>query len=86
VKILIASPIYADALEHLRKDNDVVTAFDAGSEELIQRIRDREVLVFRSGVDITADVMATAPSLRLLVRAGSGFDNVDVRSPNSVLA
>jgi phosphoglycerate dehydrogenase-like enzyme len=56
VKILIASPIYADALEHLRKDNDVVTAFDAGSEELIQRIRDREVLVFRSGVDITADV------------------------------
>ena len=78
MKILIASPIYADALEHLRKDNDVVTAFDAGSEELIKHIKDREALVFRSGVDISADVMAKAPGLRLLVRAGSGFDNVDV--------
>lgn len=78
MKILIASPIYKDALELLSEQNDVVTAFDAGAEELKEQITDREVLVFRSGVDITADVMATAPGLRLLVRAGSGFDNVDV--------
>ena len=58
MKILIASPIYKDALERLREENDVVTAFDAGAEELKDRIVDREVLVFRSGVDITADVMS----------------------------
>lgn len=78
MKILIASPIYADALEQLRAENDVITAFDACTEELQDQIRDREALVFRSGVDISADVMAMAPNLRLLVRAGSGFDNVDV--------
>lgn len=78
MKILIASPIFADAIERLKEKNDVVTAFDAGADELKERITDREALIFRSGVDISADVMALAPGLRLLIRAGSGFDNVDL--------
>lgn len=41
-------------------------------------IRDREVLVFRSGVNIPAALMAAAPRLRLLIRAGSGLDNIDL--------
>ena len=36
------------------------------------------MLVFRSGVQITADLMSCARHLKLLVRAGSGFDNVDL--------
>ena len=41
-------------------------------------IADREILVFRSGVDVTADLMAHAPDLKLLIRAGSGLDNIDL--------
>jgi D-3-phosphoglycerate dehydrogenase len=36
------------------------------------------VLVFRSGVSIPAALMAAAPRLRLLIRAGSGLDNIDL--------
>lgn len=78
MKILIASSIYPEAIEALREQHDVICAFNAKEEELKSLIKDREVLVFRSGVQITADVMASAPELKLLIRAGSGIDNIDI--------
>ncbi|MBT8080955.1 MAG: hydroxyacid dehydrogenase [Gammaproteobacteria bacterium] len=78
MKILIASPIFADSIEKLSIEHDVIEAFNAPPEELAALIPDRQALVFRSGVDITADVMARAPDLKLLIRAGSGLDNLDL--------
>src|SRR5215207_5260594 len=78
MKILIASKIYADSIEKLKEDHEVVCAFGADKETLKSLIWDCDVLVFRSGVDISADVMAAAPSLKLLLRAGSGVDNLDL--------
>ncbi len=78
MKILIASSIDPDAIRVMQERYDVVCAFNASEAELKAHIRDREVLVFRSGVQITADVMAAAPHLKLLVRAGSGIDNIDM--------
>jgi phosphoglycerate dehydrogenase-like enzyme len=78
MKILIASSIYPDAIEVLREQHDVICAFGAPEEELQSLITDREILIFRSGVSISAEVMACAPDLKLLVRAGSGTDNLDV--------
>jgi len=78
VRILVASPIFPDTLKKLREEHDVVEAFNAPEDELKSHIADREVLVFRSGVNITGDVMACAPNLRLLIRAGSGLDNLDM--------
>lgn len=78
MNILIASSVHRGAIDELRKEHDVVCAFDAGEAELQNRVADREVLIFRSGVKITADVMGRAPNLRFLVRAGSGIDNIDM--------
>ncbi|MCX6049056.1 MAG: NAD(P)-binding domain-containing protein [Chloroflexi bacterium] len=78
MKILIASSIDADTIATLRKDHDVVCDFHAKTETLPALLKDREVLIFRSGISITAEVMASAPQLKLLVRAGSGFDNIDM--------
>lgn len=78
MRILIASPIYPDAIQELRERHHVICAFDAEEELLQSLIRDCDILVFRSGVSITAEVMASAPNLKLLIRAGSGFDNLDL--------
>jgi phosphoglycerate dehydrogenase-like enzyme len=78
MKILIASSIYPDAIEKLRENHDVVCAFGAPEDELKPAMQDREILIFRSGVDINARVMAAAPKLKLLIRAGSGVDNLDM--------
>ncbi|MCZ6666995.1 MAG: hypothetical protein O7B81_16970 [Gammaproteobacteria bacterium] len=37
-----------------------------------------DVLVFRSGVVIDEALLDTAPSLALIIRAGSGTDNIDL--------
>ena len=55
----------------------MVCGVGAAEAELKRLVADREVLIFRSGVSITAEVMACAPRLQLLIRAGSGLDNVD---------
>ncbi len=78
MKILIASPIDSEAIEKLGERHHVVCAFGASEDTLQEFVRDREVLVFRSGVNITAPVMECAPDLKLLIRAGSGIDNLDV--------
>ena len=78
MKILIASAIDPDAIEKLEQKHDVVCAFNARDEELKSLIKDHEILVFRSGVHISAEVLASSPHLGLLIRAGSGLDNLDV--------
>ncbi len=82
MKILIVSSIYPDAIETLRQDHDVVCAFNAKEDEFKAAIVDREVVILRSGVQLTAAVMACAPDLKLILRAGSGFDNIDVNYVN----
>src|SRR5687768_7153119 len=76
VKILVASSIDPGAIDRLRKHHDVTCAFGMGEEQLCSLVRDRHAIVFRSGVNISARVMQCAPGLRLLVRAGSGVDNI----------
>jgi D-3-phosphoglycerate dehydrogenase / 2-oxoglutarate reductase len=82
MNILIASKIDSDAIEKLKENNDVICAFGAKEEELKSAIKDRDILVFRSGVKITAEVMAAAQDLKLLLRAGSGVDNLDMNYVN----
>jgi phosphoglycerate dehydrogenase-like enzyme len=78
VKILLASRIDPGAESRLRAAHDVACAYGAPEPALREAIADRDVLVFRSGVDINAAVVDAAPRLRLIVRAGSGMDNVDL--------
>ena len=79
MKILIASSIDPHAIKELEKCHDVTCAFGAGEDELVEKISGAEVLVFRSGVQINARVLeAGAPTLFLLLRAGSGTDNIDL--------
>jgi D-3-phosphoglycerate dehydrogenase / 2-oxoglutarate reductase len=78
MNVLLASPIDRQALDALASKHDVKQAIDASESGLISAVPDREVLVFRSGVTVSTRVLAEAPRLGLLIRAGSGLDNVDV--------
>uniref|UniRef100_A0A8C6Q3T2 phosphoglycerate dehydrogenase n=1 Tax=Nothobranchius furzeri TaxID=105023 RepID=A0A8C6Q3T2_NOTFU len=47
-------------------------------EELIAEIKDYDGLVVRSATKVTADVINAADNLKIIGRAGTGVDNVDV--------
>lgn len=78
MKILIASPIDPTAEAALHAEHDVVNAVGVPAAVLKQLVADREVIIFRSGVTIDADVLSQARRLKLLVRAGCGLDNLDL--------
>ncbi|MGH8907534.1 MAG: NAD(P)-dependent oxidoreductase [Egibacteraceae bacterium] len=77
MRLLVVSKIDPAALGRLRAEHDVVVDHNPGQERLAALIGDRQALIFRSGVTIGPSVLDRAPHLRLLIRAGSGFDNVD---------
>lgn len=78
MKILVASPIDAATLEELQREHDAVCAEDPTTDSLKKLANGCEVLIFRSGVNITAELMECSPDLKLLIRAGSGIDNLDI--------
>lgn len=78
MRILVACPLDRRALERLSRDHTVDLCPQPSAAELARRIRDQDALVVRSGVPVTSPVLGAAPELRLIVRAGSGVDQIDV--------
>ena len=78
MNILIISSISPDAIEQLSKLHNVTCSFNPSIETLTSLIPDQEALILRSGVQIPAETMDCAPNLKLVIRAGSGTDNLDL--------
>lgn len=77
MKILIAEPLAPAALDLLRAQSgwDVVVADPKTYES---HLSDADALLVRSAVKVTKEVLAKAPKLRIVGRAGVGVDNVDL--------
>lgn len=78
MKVLIASQIDSDAIQELEKQHTVICAFDAPPDVLKSCIQGCDLLIFRSGVKITREVLEAGTDLKLIIRAGSGVDNIDM--------
>src|SRR3954452_15390852 len=78
MRILVASPLDADAVACLKSRHDVVCPPSFTTPALHAAVADREVVVFRSGGSVSSAVIEEGRQLRLLVRAGCGIDNVVV--------
>ena len=48
-------------------------------QELLEAVKEAEAIIIRSDI-IDAEVMAAAPNLKIVVRAGAGYDNVDLKA------
>ena len=51
--------------------------------ELIQALADADALMVRSATQVTSDLLAAAPNLRIIARAGTGVDNIDVAAASA---
>ena len=47
------------------------------TNQLLTAVQDADALIVRSD-KVTAEVVAAAPQLKIVVRAGAGYDNVDL--------
>jgi D-3-phosphoglycerate dehydrogenase len=77
-RILVADKIDDAGIEILRRASDVTGRPGMSPEQLLEAIADQEALVVRSATRVTPAVLAAAPKLRVVGRAGVGVDNIDV--------
>ena len=79
MKIIIADPLPDSAAALLRDQGWTVdTRSGRPLEELLTDIADADGLIVRSATKVTKQVIEAAPRLRIIGRAGSGVDNVDL--------
>jgi D-3-phosphoglycerate dehydrogenase len=80
MKVLVADKISSKGVQYLRNQPgfEVVEAYNSAPEKLLTLVKDVQAIVVRSETKITAEVIAAAPKLQVVGRAGVGVDNVDV--------
>jgi D-3-phosphoglycerate dehydrogenase / 2-oxoglutarate reductase len=78
MNILCLDPIDSNAAELLRRRHSLVSTDHTRVGNPYDLLADQEIIIFRSGVKMSSELISAAPRLRLLVRAGSGIDNVDI--------
>ncbi len=77
-KVVVAEPIAEAGLAALAEGCEVDLAVGASRAELAERLADAAGLVVRSGTKVDGDLLAAAPELKVVGRAGIGVDNIDV--------
>ena len=78
MKVLVKEKIAEAGVELLRADFEVELGLDWDQEELERRIGDFDAILIRSATKMTAELIARADRLRVIGRAGTGVDNVDM--------
>lgn len=78
-RVLVTDPIHDDALQVLGRRYDVVVR-EVGQDELPEFIEGFDALIVRSRTKVTRDVLTRDVGLRVVGRAGTGVDNIDVEA------
>ena len=80
MKLVVADPLPASAIEVFRTVPGWSVDARAGraAEQLAADLADADALVVRSATTVTRALIEAAPKLRVIARAGTGVDNVDV--------
>ncbi len=78
MKVLACDRVDPAALSMLRAAGHEVTEANAlKGDDLVRALEGVSALLVRGATKVTADVLRAAPDLKVVVRAGTGLDNVD---------
>ncbi len=79
LKIVVADGLATSALDLLRAEGwEVDARAGRAPDQLAGDLAEADALIVRSATKVTAPLIAAAPRLRVIARAGTGVDNVDV--------
>ncbi len=84
MKIVIADALAPSAVDLLRREDWTVDARAGRSRSrLAADLADADALVVRSATNVDATLIGAAPRLRVIARAGTGVDNVDLQAASA---
>ena len=81
-RVLVTDKVHPEGLELLKqKGFEVVVDLDAYKPEVLkERIKGFDVLIVRSRTKVRREVIEAADKLKVIARAGSGLDNIDLEA------
>jgi D-3-phosphoglycerate dehydrogenase / 2-oxoglutarate reductase len=77
-RVLVKEPIAESGVKLLQEQFDVDVELEMDAVELGERIGEYDALIVRSATRVDADLLRRAERLKVVGRAGTGVDNVDV--------
>ena len=77
MNVAVLCPLWPDALRQLQSRHDCVASVQPDEAAKFRLVADAEVVVLRSPIVLDRAAIERAQRLRLVVRAGVGWDNVD---------
>jgi D-3-phosphoglycerate dehydrogenase / 2-oxoglutarate reductase len=78
--VLIADKLAESTVAALGDEIEVRWVDGPDREKLLAAVPEADALLVRSATTVDAEVLAAAPKLKIVARAGVGLDNVDVQS------
>jgi D-3-phosphoglycerate dehydrogenase len=78
VKVLVKEKIADSGVELLRENFDVDLGLEMSDEELREAIGGYDAILVRSATKLTPELIERADNLKVIGRAGTGVDNVDI--------
>jgi D-3-phosphoglycerate dehydrogenase/(S)-sulfolactate dehydrogenase len=83
--ILISEDVWGTPFQKLEGSFPIIRNDDLWNdpEKLKASLKDVSALVVRNRTKVTADVIAAAPNLKVIARAGVGLDNIDVKAADA---
>ena len=83
MKVLISDSLSEEGINILKEAGlEVVYKPGLSPEELKNEIAEVDALIIRSGTKVTRDIIEAAKNLKVIGRAGTGLDNVDIQAAN----
>ena len=77
-RILVADELAAEGIEILRAAGGVDVHTGMDEDTLRTHLADYHALIVRSATKVTADILKQPGRLRVIGRAGTGVDNIDL--------
>ena len=78
--VLIAEELSPATIEALGPDFDVRVVDGTDRPALLEAVHSANAILVRSATQVDAEVLAAAPNLKVIARAGVGLDNVDIKA------
>ncbi len=77
-KVLVKEKIADSGVEQLQQNFDVEIGVDMDDAELAERIGEFDAILIRSATKLTPELIEKADNMKVIGRAGTGVDNVDI--------
>lgn len=78
MKVLVIDPLSPNTVERLKTEVNLCYIPNSPLSQVVEQLKDTEVLILRSSHILTKEMVDFAPQLKVVIRAGNGTENIPI--------